>query len=833
MSLIHPPGEGPDRRVHSGDFIGPSSISLETKNIVPQNIDSNIPNINEPYTVTDKADGLRKLLYVSNIGKIYFIDTNMNVQFTGSVTKHKNSMNSIVDGEHVLHDKNGKFINLYLCFDIYYKNKVNMKGFPFYKVDGLKYVNEDIDKETFRLNELRTFQKSLDNKCVIHDFNSELIIRQKTFYTNIENDIFSQCKIILDGEEDGTMFEYETDGLIFTPCDKSVGSSKTGEITAPKKMTWQYSLKWKPAHFNTIDFLVRTKKTESGSDFIGNVFVEGDDMSTNKQLNQYKTLVLHIGFNEKYDGFINPCEDVIKDNIPKYRSGDISEYKAMPFYPYDPSPTYPIYITNIMLRQFGNGNHLFTEDNKQIFEDNTVVEFRFELTADKFWQWIPIRVRYDKTADYKRRQKITCNAYKTAESVWKSIHNPITSDMIKTGNNIPEVVDDNIYYNRTKTTTSTRALRDFHNKFVKKKLIIDCSKRGDTLIDMSVGKAGDLQKWIMAKLSFVLGIDISKDNIENRIDGACARYLKARQKNRIMPKCLFLHGDSSLNIKNGSACYSEKGKQIIKALDGDGPKDEHLLGKGVYRQYGKGKGGYNIVSNQFSIHYFFENDMKFYNFIRNVSENCKIGGYFIGTCYDGKRLFNSLSGKKYGESVFILDDNETKIWDIKKLYEQDSFPNDSMSLGYKIDVYQESINKTFSEYLVNFEFLTRALSNYGFEPVDDGTAQGMGFPTAIGSFQDLYDIMSDDIANRKIKSISVGKALNMNSSEKKISFLNNYFIFKKIRNPNAKSLTSAFTSTAAQQDELDKNETVESDKTSKTKPKRNVKKYKKKVRLPM
>ena len=36
---------------------------------------------------------------------------------------------------------------------------------------------------------------------------------------------------------------------------------------------------------------------------------------------------------------------------------------------------------------------------------------------------------------------------------------------------------------------------------------------------MTVG-IGDLSKWIDAKLSFVYGIDVSKDNIENRIDGA-------------------------------------------------------------------------------------------------------------------------------------------------------------------------------------------------------------------------------------------------------------------------------------------------------------------------
>ena len=54
-----------------------------------------------------------------------------------------------------------------------------------------------------------------------------LLKTAKRFYTNLDEDtnIFHQCKIILDGIEEG-MFEYETDGLIFTPCDKSVGSDR-------------------------------------------------------------------------------------------------------------------------------------------------------------------------------------------------------------------------------------------------------------------------------------------------------------------------------------------------------------------------------------------------------------------------------------------------------------------------------------------------------------------------------------------------------------------------------------------------------------------------------
>jgi len=837
MKLIH--GEnmplnrtGKPRRAHSGDFIGPSSISLETKNIMPIDIDSSMPNINKPYSVTDKADGERKLLFVSNVGKIYFIDTNMKIQFTGSVTKHKSSCNTIIDGEHVLHDKEGHFINLFLSFDIYFLNKENTKGYPFVEIPDveLKYQNKELSKDKFRGDLLAEFIKNLDNTCVIKSYTTPINIKMKTFYTNIGSNIFKECKKILDGMKDGVLFNYETDGLIFTPCDKSVGSSNVGDITPSKKVRWDYSLKWKPPEFNSIDFLVRTKKTEAGEDYISNIFIDGTDTSRVEQFNQYKTLILHVGFDENRHGFLNPCDDIINDNYPKYN--EKSSYKAMPFIPYDPVPPYPIYTTNIMLPE--SSDSLLTEDKKQSFQDNMVVEFRWEDKLDRGWQWVPIRVRYDKTSEYQRKGRITCNAYSTAEGVWRSINKPITEKMISTGLDIPTVANDDIYYDRSNTNAKniTKGLRDFHNRYVKRKLIKEVSKRGDTLIDMSVGMGGDLQKWIEAKLSFVFGLDYSKDNIYNRIKGACSRYVRMKKKYKTIPGALFIQGNSSLNIKNGDACFSEKGKQIVKALDGSIAKDEELLGKGVYKRFSIAKNGFNLVSNQFSTHYFFENKNTFYNFIRNLSENCKIGGHIIGTCYDGKRVFNMLDRKKEGESVFIMNENDTKMWDMKKLYNKSTFPDDESSLGYPIDIYQESINTTNTEYLVNFDFFTRILENYGFVPLSDNEAQRIGFSKSIGTFDSLFDIMKEDIESGKIDKTDVGKAINMSVNEKTISFLNNYYIFKKVRNPNAKEITDRILNITAEQTKLDEDETSELQKTIKPKKKREVKKYKKKLKLP-
>ena len=837
MHLIHgkenmPKGkDNRPRRPHSGDFIGPSSVSLETTNIMPIVVDSSIPNINRPYTVTDKADGDRKLLFISNVGKIYFIDTNMNIQFTGSVTRHKSSCNTIIDGEHVLNDKKGHFINIFLGFDIYYLNKENTKGYPFMHIPDteLNYVNKDMERNKYRGNLLSDTVTNLESQCIINSYKTPINIKMKTFYSNIgDGNIFKECKKILDGVKSGVLFNYETDGLIFTPCDKSVGSSNVGEITPSRKFRWDYSLKWKPPKFNTIDFLIKTKKIETGEEYIGNIFTEGIDVSQDKSINQYKTLILHVGFDENKHGFLNPCDDIINDKFPKYN--ERSSYKAMPFIPYDPMPSYPIYTSNIVLNNLNN--QMITEDKKQVFQDDMVVEFRWEDTNKNGWQWVPIRVRFDKTAEYQRKGKITCNAYTTAEGVWRSINRPIDEAMITSGLNIPDTSNDNIYYDRSTTETNTQSLRDFHNRYVKRKLIVDVSKRGDTLLDMSVGMGGDLQKWVDAKLSFVMGIDYSKDNIHNRIKGACARYLRMKKKYKTMPGALFIQGDSSLNIKNGDACSSEKGKQIIKALVGDSVKDESVLGKGVYKRYGIGKNGYNIISNQFSIHYFFKNRNTFYNFIRNLNENCKVGGLCIGTCYDGTKVFRKLEGKEPGESIFIKNDNDTKMWDLKKLYTQTTFPDDESSLGYAVDVYQESINKTATEYLVNFDFFIRTMENFGFVPIDDTEAERMGFPQAIGSFESLFNTMESEIENKTIKKVNIGKATNMKANEKFISFLNNYFIFKKVRNPNAKEITDTLLTMTAAQGELDKEETEDINKKTEIKPKRIVKKYKKKLTLP-
>ena len=134
--------------------------------------------------------------------------------------------------------------------------------------------------------------------------------------------------------------------------------------------------------------------------------------------------------------------------------------------------------------------------------------------------------------------------------------------MISTGLNIHSVEND-IYYNKIGGESKTRGLRDFHNLYVKSMLFKNVSKKGDICIDYTCGKAGDLPKWIASNLSFVFGIDISKDNLENRINGACSRYLNNKKTHKHMPYALFVNGDSSKNIKSGEAMLNDKAVQIL------------------------------------------------------------------------------------------------------------------------------------------------------------------------------------------------------------------------------------------------------------------------------
>ena len=75
----------------------------------------------------------------------------------------------------------------------------------------------------------------------------------------------------------------------------------------------------------------------------------------------------------------------------------------------------------------------------------------------------------------------------------------------------------------------------------------------------------------------------------------------------------------------------------------------------------------------------------------------------------------------------------------------------------EIDVYNESIGATFTEYLVNMEYLEKICSKHGLTLLESNS-----FETLLTSEASKY-----------------GKTKDINDNLKKYSFMNNYFVFEK------------------------------------------------------
>ena len=221
--------------------------------------------------------------------------------------------------------------------------------------------------------------KDINPKSIVKGDDVPIRIEKKTFYkSSTESSIFEQCGLILQKENDG-LFEYNTDGLIFTPSLYAVGANnEKDKATNPIKTTWEHSFKWKPAVYNTIDFLISVKKLPSGDDFVGNLFKTGISANSNVQIEQYKTLILRVGFDEKIHGYINPCKNVLDDELPNVNNPDEDEgYRPMQFYPTNPSDN-DAGICNIMLKESSNGEKIMMTKEGEIIEDNMIVEFSYE-----------------------------------------------------------------------------------------------------------------------------------------------------------------------------------------------------------------------------------------------------------------------------------------------------------------------------------------------------------------------------------------------------------------------------------------------------------------------
>jgi len=633
------------------DFIGPGSVTLQQ---------NNVDNIFNDYVVTEKADGERKMMFVTN-NKIYLLTSAMKVEYTGFSVKGYNG--TLIDGEHVIKDKHKNKMNAFLAFDLYFKTtektSTDFRPFPFLAFKGSD--GKTVDTRYLHMNSI--VKHINDNRK--GEPSADLIFTSKKFVPCRPE----SCKEIIESKD----YPYHVDGIIFTPMKYGVGMTETQPHVINRRFTWDLSFKWKPPEENTIDFYVMVdekphyKTTSSGAEECKMVrlFSGFNKNDVNPYGRQYVNHQYCI-FN-RFD-VIAPPEKT--QNIP-FKPGAIPHYSMVPS------------MDGMIRTQYG-----------EPIESKMILECKYvpEMDGPEESKWVPLRVRWDKMV---RRNP---NALTTALNNWYTIVHPIGIDALYS---TPRTV----YYEHMKKDIM-KGLRQFHNHV--KYSLLNLIKEGDIVLDFAVGKGGDLLKW--KKASFVLGIDIFENNLIDKTDGAGQRYLSMIKQGDTKTRCLFLHGTSTKNIKHGEAMFSDYENAIAQSVFGVHPKNPSL-GKGVLDHYGKGKLGFNLTSIQFAIHYMFESVETLTNFIKNVAECTAMNGYFVGTCYDGAMVFDKLKGKKELE---IKQDGQL-LCSIEKKYPQVDYMKNKSCLGYKIGVYQSTIGtQKIDEYLVFFDYFIPLMEEYGF-----------------------------------------------------------------------------------------------------------------------
>jgi hypothetical protein len=763
----------------SEKFRGVNPVTLKVRNITEE-IDPDIPNIRSGYNVTDKADGLRAMGFVNKDGELFLIDMSLNIYRTG--LKNTKCAESLVDGEWVTISKDGTSINHFLIFDIYYSTQgKNVSSLPFVVyTDG--FINNDTES---RYNSLKKWYEDWrDNMQIIAKGltdTTRLLVSLKRFQFATANNatIFMACHTVLD-----TTTIYNTDGLIIT--------TNSDPIPERHGVRWTKQFKWKPAKDNTVDFLINFER-DPNIPTIDKITTTIHPSSENTV--QYKTMRLYVG-SDKDPALENPRTTILlQQPLPKEK-GSSGKYKPALFNPIE-FPDTMANTCNVTIETDPETGEEYcsTEHSKEPIQDRSIIEMRYDPSREPGWRWIPTRIRHDKTerlikASQKKgpiKYSGMMNDEGVANDVWDSIHNPVTESMIRSGNEQPSEEESKIllklqdtevakkYYERKapkEDITLVQGMLDFHNKYIKNELLLKRSLRGGNkhLLDLACGKGGDLFKWVFNRARYVVGIDTAGENITNSKDGAYKRYIEAIIElgyNRV-PKMVFVIGNSSRNIINGEAGATPEERDILRSIFGkfepEGPVPTYIQSvmAGSYRA------GADVAACMFALHYFFENQVVLDGFIKNLSETVKIGGLFIGCCFDGDKVFNLLRGIEKGRSkVGKIED--TPVWTITKDYDKEELLPDDDSIGLAIDVEFISIGTTHKEYLVPFELLKKKLKAIGFELLDKKDLTDLGLNSSTNTFDVSYEMA------QKSK-----KVYNMSDAVKEFSFLNRWFIFKRV-----------------------------------------------------
>ena len=615
-------------------------------------------NISKGYTVTNKADGERAGLYVSRDRKLLKV-TKRSVTWTGVTALNDSHIGDFVDGEYILSH------NLFCIFDIYRFRNRDIRSLPLMKTD------EDMGQGS-RLGVAKAFIEDLKTQFTASPSLIPLRVETKLFLAGDGTSMEEAIRTMM-----ATEFEYETDGLIFTPRDTGVAPSEDR-----RGDTWMRVYKWKPADQNSIDFLI-TMDEKDGFDPVLNVPAKVGQLFVSRTPRDNNMVYPREMMTGEY------VEPVLPENLQKVAETNTRIPSIFqPSMPRDPE-AYKIIVPM-------NDKTIPVDKTGSRVENNTIVECAYDVDTKR---WTILRTRYDKTHEYRVLHKPQYgNDIATAESIWTSMHVPISEHMLSTfiTDAVRDILEDDYYRDDLKRETRVFAdVYTFHNR-VKKDLYRKCIEKGQTLLELAMGQAGDLQKWKMTQPSKVVGIDFSLANITSPIKGAAVRYILEKRDNphTYIPPVLFLEGDMT-----HFPLLEQQDKYMPILLGTETPGTEYL------EQF-KGLHEFDSVSCQFAIHYACETEETFRAFVKNVDKYGKTT--FFGSCLDGQAVYSLLMGKK----THLFGNEKQLAGEFTKQY--DDRENWTEEFGLGIKVFLESFDRPAVEYLVPFGKVVEIFGEFGF-----------------------------------------------------------------------------------------------------------------------
>jgi len=757
-------------------FPGPQPATLERKNIVsvPEAGVPNLRTLPGGYNVTDKADGLRALLFVSPTGFVFLLDGGGRVYATGLRVDPGAAGGTVLDGEWIRKNKKGVTVSHYYAFDILaLKGDVSVAGQPFMIAGAmLGSAAAATTRQSAMASQVGILGSAAQTMRGVPATDS-LQIGMKTFRACLSADIFQTGAAAT--LEDAKSAPYTTDGLIFTPNSAPLPLGRG---------TWYEQLKWKPSHDNTIDFLVLVERERGpkgeilAADLIGTKYREDSGQTV-----RFKTLRLFVG-SSKDAAFADPRQTVLGEE-PLPRTLDGGEWREVEFRPVDPRDP----MASICYVAIGEGGGdpagatraattldadptlIRTTRTGDVIQSDMIVEMAYHPERSAGWRWEPIRIRHDKTERWLAQQGAapgmrkggTMNADWVANSIWNTLHNPVTEDAVRTGivthcaSAAPLVGAGSLGGGRrvsNRDLLKMQCMKNFHDHV--KRLLLKSSilTPGASLCDLAMGTGEDLSKWITSSPSFVFGCDVQAAAINNPDDGAYRRLLNkmvelgGRDK---VPPMLFAQADVGRSLRDGTA--------------GATPEDTQLLTR-VFT--GPAATGFNVVSCMFALPYFFRDTNTVAGFLNNLADTVAVDGYFVGCCPDGDGIAKLLLGE---DQTAVGRDGPVDIWSFTKRYGSgvgSSVPPSDAGLGLAVDVDLLAAGTTHTEYLVSWPYLQLRLGECGLELLTPEECGSLGLPAATQSFREAW-----------IASEAMGEVFDMSEALKRLSFMNRWFVFKR------------------------------------------------------